>query len=123
MAEKEISLQSAAQLLNQLMKGTIPVLAVFVSESGATAKLYGFVNSITADPGLVISSSSDTPSISSTISAPIGNPAGSGCTFFLGSAPDEHLELKYGDTVFVMRRQGMTTERLMLFFTAKPSPA
>jgi hypothetical protein len=122
MDEKEISLQSAALLLDQLMKRTIPVVGVFVSESGAVAKLYGFVSSIRADPGLVISSSADTPSMSSTISVPIGNPAGAGCTFSLGSAPDEPMELKYGDTVFVVRRHGMKTEKLMLFFTAKPFP-
>jgi hypothetical protein len=115
---KDISAEAAGLLLDHLMKDAIPVLAVFTSESGAVSKLYGFVDSISAQAGILISSTQGTPSISSTIAAPIGNPAGTGCRFSLEDAPDAELKLKYGDTCLVVHRSG---EVLMIFFTAKPA--
>jgi hypothetical protein len=100
------------------MKESIPVLAVYASNTGAVAKLYGFVESITAAAGIIVSSSQGMPEVSSSIASPIGTPAATGCRFSLESAPNTDLELKYGDTALIVRRQ---QERFMLFFTAKPA--
>jgi hypothetical protein len=51
------------------------------------------------------------------MTVPLGNPAGNGCKFFVGSAPDEDLRLKYGSTV--LRIDPPSGGRLMLFFTEK----
>ncbi len=120
MPKTEISLQHAGELLNELMKGSIPVLGFFVSESRATASIYGFVDSISAEAGIVIARSQGMPSMSSMLSVPIGNPAGLTCKFYVENAPDEHLEMKYGDTVLIVRLNSGGT--LSIFFTAKPSP-
>lgn len=116
---KEIPLETAALLLNNLMTGAIPVLAVFISENGVGMKLYGHVDSITTDVGVVVSASQAMPSMSSSLTVPIGKPVGSGCRFFVGTAPDDDLKLKYGDTVLSVRPS--SGGRLMLFFTVPKS--
>jgi hypothetical protein len=115
MEGKEISPERAGLLLDQLKAGSIPVMVVFISESGVEARLYGvYVDSIDAD-GLVISQSQGTPSASSFISIPIGTT----CRFFVGGSSDENLVLKYGDTTLAVRL--LSGAKLTLYFTAKPA--
>jgi hypothetical protein len=120
MNEKEISSQEAGLLLQHLMKGAIPVLAFFTSGDGVIARLYGFVDSITAEAGLLISATQGMPAMSSMLAVPIGTPAGTGCGFFLAKAPDERLEMKYGDTALIVRPS--SGGHLSIFFTAKSVP-
>ena len=116
MSKNEISLAEAGRRLNKLMAESIPILAFFVSESGADAHLYGFVDSITAEGGLVISSTQGMPSVSSTISVPIGDPVGTGCKFVLGNATDADFALQFGDTALgVLLPSG---DVLTIFFTS-----
>jgi len=115
MSKNEISLDEAGRLLYKLMTESIPVLAFFVSESGADTHLYGFVDSITDELGLVISSTQGAPSISSTLGVPMGNPVGTGCRFSLGSATNEDLALKFGNTALSVRLP--SGAHLTLFFT------
>ena len=117
MDDREISSDEAGQLLDRLMKKSIPVLAVLLSESGAVSHVYGFVDSITAKSGLIVSSTQQMPSMSSYIAAPIGNPAGAGCRFSLENAPNERLELTYGDSALNVRLP--SGARLTIFFTSK----
>ena len=119
MGEQEISKEAGGQLLDRLMKESTLVLAVFVSETGAITSLYGFINSITAEGGILVSSSVETTPTSSTISASIGNPVGAGCKFAIEKAPDDKLELRYGTTTLVVRRLGMIKERVVIIFNAK----
>jgi hypothetical protein len=117
MQEKEISQQQAGLLIDNLMRKSVPVLAVFNTGIGPVMKLYGHISSVTGDVGVVVSMSPESPAYSSTMTVPLGNPAGNGCKFFVGSAPDEDLRLKYGSTV--LRIDPPSGGRLMLFFTEK----
>ena len=109
--------EAAGLLLDQLMKRAIPILAVLVSESGAVSHVYGFVDSITAKSGLIVSSSQGMPSMSSYIAAPLGTPAGAGCRFSMEKAPDDALKLKYGDSALNIHLP--SGARFTIFFTTE----
>jgi hypothetical protein len=110
-------------MVDKLMTESTPVKAVFISESGSIASLYGFVDSIGVDLGLVISSTQGAPSVSSTISVPLGDPVGAECAFSMGTTDDpdvpweerERVALEMGNTALavVLPYDG----RIVLFFT------
>jgi len=103
-------------VLTALLNDSTPVLAVLISASHDLTKVYGFVDSITEEAGLVVCTSQGTPSMSSAVvSVSIED-----CKFSMGTAPDEAAELKYGDTSLHVHLP--SGARLTLFFTAKPSP-
>jgi hypothetical protein len=120
MNNNPLPLPKFADLINLLMTEATPVLAVLFCPDGSKAKLYGFVDSATSD-GLVISAARGTPSVSSTIQVLIGEPAGSGCEAFLGTADDlpddrrDNLAMHFGDTALFVVLPSKTT--LMISFT------
>jgi hypothetical protein len=111
----EISVVEFVRMVNKLMTESIPVKAVFISESGAIASVYGFVDSISVDLGLVISATQGMPSLSSSISVPMGNPVGAECAFSMGTEEREDVALEMGDTALATVLP--YNNRLILFFT------
>jgi hypothetical protein len=60
MNRKEIPPTEFFQCIHELMTKSIPLLAVFVANDGAIAKLYGFADSATHEMGLIFSSNQGT---------------------------------------------------------------
>jgi hypothetical protein len=86
------------------MTESIPVLAFLVTADGAHSKLYGFVDSVTFDVGLVVCTTQGSPSTSSCLRVPIA-----GGEFLFGDKREmaedvrEELAAKYGEAVLMLR--------------------
>jgi hypothetical protein len=118
MSKKDISSTEFFRCMNQIKADSIPVMVFFSSSDGIGSKLYGFLDSVTNDLGLVFSTEKGTPSVCSTIVVPILRD----CRFFREIAADlpeterEDFSFKYGDTVLSMVLP--SGSRLMVFFTS-----
>ncbi len=115
----EISLDEVGLLVDKLMRESVPVVAFFASKDGVQVKLRGFVDSVTAEVGLVVAAKQG--SAPGYLSVPVGNPVGSGCKFSYGDKRelpeqkrDEWAE-KLGEAVLTVLRSD--SSRLYLFFT------
>ena len=90
MSDNKISRDDAALLLNKLLTESTPVVALCKSGDGPSVVLPGFVDSITFENGLVISSVKGKPATSSHVTVPLpGTPLGSACTFMFGDRRHE----------------------------------
>jgi hypothetical protein len=117
-----ISRDEAALLLSKLLNESTPVVAWFTSKNGPTVVLRGFVESITFENGLLISSVRGRPGTSSTLVVPLpGDPLGSECSFMFGDKREiedsrrEELANKYGDAALIVLLP--SGARLNLLFT------
>jgi hypothetical protein len=105
MSKHSISLEDAALLLKKLTTEAIPVTAFFVSADGSQTKLLGFVDSVTAEVGLVVCGTQGRPSDSSCLRVPI-----EGADFLFGDKREmkvehslrEELASRYGEAVLKM---------------------
>ena len=91
------------------MTESIPVVAFHKAADGSETILRGFVDSITAEAGLLISGAKGEPGASSTLSVPLpGDHLGVDCRFGYGDKREieesrrEELAAKYGDTVLAI---------------------
>jgi hypothetical protein len=109
MDPNEVSLLEASDLLTKLLTESIPVLAFYKSADGSETILRGFVDSITAEAGLLVSGVKGEPGASSTLSVPLpGDRLGADCRFgyedkrVIEESRREGLAAKYGDTALVI---------------------
>ena len=106
MDKNEISLSDAALLIDKLMRESIPVVAYYI-RNGVQAKVRGFVDSVTAEVGLVVVAKQDSLP-SGYLAVPIGAPPGEGCRFRYGDKREllegtrEDLAEKLGEAVLIV---------------------
>jgi hypothetical protein len=104
MSKNVISWDDAGLLIKKLMVESIPVLAFLVTADGAHAKLYGFVDSVTVDVGLVVCPTPGKPSEGSSLRVPVV-----GGEFLFGDKREmaedvrEELAAKYGEAILMLR--------------------
>lgn len=118
MSKNEISLDEARLLILKLIEESIPVVAYYI-RNGVQAKVRGFVNSVSAEVGLVVVAKQDSTPVGY-LAVPIGAPAGEGCRFRYGdkrelpeATRDEWAE-KLGEAVLIIYLPG--GGELRLFF-------
>src|SRR5580704_9968376 len=104
MSKNVISWDEADLLINKLINESIPVVAFFVAADGAHTTLRGFVDSATAEAGLVVCSTQGNPSAGSRLRVPIteGGEFAFGDKREMPKASREELAAQYGEAMLVL---------------------
>lgn len=114
----QISLDEAADLLRKLLSERVPVQATFSGRDGTFITLFGFVDSLTNEVGLVVSESGPPLDVSRGYLSFAFNV---GCTCWYGEKRELAEEIRSsfstmrGDSVLYFLREE-AGERLSLFF-------
>ncbi len=113
----QISQAEAADLMGKLFTERIPVQALFVSPDGTRISLFGFVDSVTRDVGIVVSVSGPPIDVSRGYFTFI--PFDSGCEFWYGEQRELPAELRLSETrgESCLLFHLASAERIALFFT------
>ena len=101
----EISLLAAEDLMSKLLNGRVPLHAFFVSQSGAEARIAGFIDAKTAENGLVVSTSG--PPIDIKQGYLKVRPFDHACKIWYGEKRElplhlQHLADEFGESVMVI---------------------